>query len=143
MNKGWITLLAITLIITLYFLIRAGSGIWEYIHLRERSKAAIEEWSVIELGSSKFNVQATYSYEVNKNLYKGTTQFKRPIFLNRYAAEAEIKEWSGFDWSVWYDPHHPQESHLQRIFPFKDFFYSLVCLAVLVYFFILKRAPTQ
>jgi hypothetical protein len=133
MKSRWIFLV----LGTLSFLWFGGKGFlefWKYARLKEHTRASIIEWDVVEGKSSQSYLVAKYSYEVQGKKYEDRCRLISPIFLNKLSAETELKTWSGWQWSAWYDPSAPQFSSLQKIFPYRQVTYGAISLGVLLYF---------
>ncbi len=138
MNKKWLALLVVAGAVFLWFGGLTLFELWGYFRLPAHTKATIERWE-IEEQSSKFFLVANYFYEIEGEKYTGSCRIKEPKFLNRFAAEDELKQWQRYDWSVWYNPHAPKISSLQKLFPYKHLIYALCSFGLLVYFFLLQR----
>jgi hypothetical protein len=120
------------------FLISAGLDLWGYLRLEKKSIAKIEKWKVIEKGSSKFAIEAYYSFETQGHSYPGKTTFSKPYHLNRLSAEKQIKIYTAQSWPVWYQSNHPEHSSIENLFPFKKCLYSLMVLGIFFYFVYLR-----
>ena len=138
MMRLWLGLMILTAAISLWFTGKATHGLWVYSRLAAQTQAAPKEWSVLEIGSSEYVLVSRYAYRIGEAEYEGKTIFKKPSFLNRASAEASIKDWTAHSWNVWYDPSHPLDSSLQKIFPFKNCIHALLALGVLGYFYYLR-----
>lgn len=133
MNKRWAILLILIAGAALWFTTFALIDLWGYLRLKQHAPAHIQEWAV-EGSGSKFFIKAAYSFESKNRKYEGACVLKEPQFLNKIAAETELKRWEQCAWSVWYDPSAPHFSSLQKLFPYKRVFNAAVCLALLGYF---------
>ncbi len=142
MNKRWVSLLGIMVAACLWF---GGLALFElvgYFRLPAHTKAQIETWEVEER-SSKFFLVATYFFEVKGEKYAGRCSLKEPAFLNRFSAEAELKRWESYRWSVWYNPKSPKISSLQKLFPYKRLTYALISFSLLGYFLLFPTLHRQ
>ena len=126
-------------LITAGFLVSASLDLWGYLRLEKKSIAKVEKWRVIKKGSSKFALKAHYCFENQGKTYHGKTIFSKPYHLNRLSAEKQIKNYTAQQWPVWYQPSHPEHSSIERLFPFKKCFYSLMVLGVFLYFVYLRH----
>jgi hypothetical protein len=143
--------MSITALLTAVFLTTTLLDLWNYFRLKEKTIAKIEKWKVVEKGS-KFAIQAYYSFETQGHTYprtyprayQGKTTFSKPYHLNRQSAEKQIKIYTMKQWPVWYQESHPEHSSIDRIFPMKKCLYSLIVLAVFLYFvYLVKKSSTS
>jgi hypothetical protein len=116
------------------FLTTASLDLWRYVRLEKKSIAKVEKWKVVEKGSSKFSIKAYFSFETQGHTYQGKTTFSKPYHLNRLSAEKQIKIYTTRQWTVWYQESHPEHCSIERIFPLKKCFYSLMVLGIFLYF---------
>lgn len=137
-NKLWFLLIFISVGIALWFTIIAGRGIWNYHKLDAKTPCKVTSWDIEEKNSSKFVIYAHYEYLVDNHVFKGETTFAGPYYLNRMSAETGIHQLKDFSWEVWYRSKYPEESSLQKIFPFKNCLYALLTIGVCIYFLILR-----
>jgi hypothetical protein len=113
---------------------KAAVGLWNYFELREHTQAEIHSWQIEEKNSSKFLIAAGYTFSREGKVYQARTLFKEPAFLNRLSAEDELKSWKNYRWAAWFNPSKPENSSLQKLFPYKDAAYGLISLGVFLYF---------
>ena len=138
MKKMWFILILASGCIATWFAGKAFFDLFQYSLLNASTEAKIHKWEVNEIGSSTFGVVAHYAYRIGDQRYESRSMLKEPYFLNKISAENEIKKFSTRTWKVWYNKRDPGRSSLQKIFPFKKLFYSLLALGVFIYFCILK-----
>jgi hypothetical protein len=143
MYKLWIVLICITGAIALWFLSHALYDLNHYWKLGPTIPVEITQWKIQEISSSRFGIEALYSYEVNGKRYEGKTFFNKPIYLNPYAAEADLKKWQAHSWQAWYQKSHPEISSLQRNFPAKTMIHALLTLGVFVYFYLVREMSSK
>jgi hypothetical protein len=108
---------------------------YQYMQLTHRTLVKQIDWSVQEIKKDTFVVQADYTFSVKGSLYKGQTVLD-PSYLNDWAAQEAIqKQLAHQSWKVWVDPHHLNNSTLQKKFPTKQCI-SIVILWILWIYFI-------
>lgn len=129
----WMILLIVTGVASLWWGIRAGIDVWHYTRLATEFEAKVESYEVVPRGS-KYAIEARYTYEVQGRTFSGKTVLAKPYQLNRRAAENAIGAMKGMQWTAWVDPHHPKESSLQKIFPFKKTLYAAIVVGIFLYF---------
>ncbi len=134
----WLSLLILSGGIAAWFSVLALIGAYTYLKLDARAPARVSSLQVEEQGPSRYLVQAEYSYGVKGKIYEGRTLFCEPVYLNRISADADLDKWRQFSWEAWYNSNDPQDSSLQKFFPFKKFLYALLTIGVFVYFLILR-----
>jgi hypothetical protein len=131
----WVVLLMISGLIALWFSGKALTEMWVYSRLDSATAAKTIRWDVREMGSSRFQIEATFYYEVKGLELENTTLFASHQYLNRYAAEQEIKGSADKAWNVWYQKNNPSFSSLEKEFPVKKSLHALLTIGVFVYFF--------
>jgi hypothetical protein len=137
-NKFWCLLVFISAGITLWFSVCALMGVWNYLKLEAKTTATIDLFKIEEETPSRYVISGHYSYRVKGENYEGETLFDRVHYLNRSSAERELMRWQQLNWDAWYNPRNPEQSSLQRMFPFKACLYAVLTLGVFVYFLILR-----
>ncbi len=133
--KMWLLLLVISGAIALWFSWSLASELWKFTQLNAQTTAVVSHWKVKDLPSSRFAVEAEFLYEVEGTVHKGKTIFDRPQFLNRFAAENEIKILQAKSWQTWYKKSDPAFSNLEREFPQKQCLQTLLTVGVFAYFY--------
>jgi hypothetical protein len=130
--------------ICLYFLGKVSIQLWDYLQLKKYTEVVITNWEIEDISSSKYFIAAAYQYEVNSRQYIGKTVFFTPKYLNRFSAETDLQKWCNYRWQAWYNPSDPGYSSLQRIFPYKNCIYAIICSGLFIYFcFLLLKSPTS
>lgn len=136
-------LVGVAALCTLYFIVTASYSLYQWSGKTHRAWATVEMWRVIELGPSKFAIEAEYSFTHEGQSYSGMTRFARPYHYNRPAAEREIQRKIEDRSVAFYDPSHPNRSALERFFPLKNTLYAMLTLGVFLYFVLLDRVFLQ
>jgi hypothetical protein len=131
----WVVLLIVSGGITLWFSGFALVGAWKYVRLNSQTPATVVNWQVQDITSSRFAIEADYSFEVNGATFKGKTIFDNPQFLNRFAAENYIRLLQGKQWKTWYRESNPNITSLEREFPQKNCLQALLTVGVFAYFY--------
>jgi len=124
------------------FLITAASDVWGYLRLEKKSIATVNDWKIIEKGSSQFALRANYTFNAQGKTYTGKTTLSKPYHLNRLSAEKQVKIYAAHHWPVWYQRGHPENSSIEHLFPLKKCLYTLVVLGVFFYFVYLRNRET-
>jgi hypothetical protein len=131
----WLILLVVSGAISLWFSGIAVGGMWKFLRLNAQASVKILNWQVQELSSSRFALEAEYQFEVDGVTHLGKTIFKKPQFLNRFAAENYMRIHGSKSWETWYQMRHPTYNSLEKEFPQKQSLQALLTLGVFVYFF--------
>lgn len=113
-------------------------SVYRYLRLSENTPVSSIEWSVHTINGDAYAPKATYSFIHNDSSYNGETVWSE-YDRNPLVARDSIKKLKTLSWSVWFNPNNPSFSSLQRKFPFKDFFSSLILWGLVLYFFSLGR----
>lgn len=133
--KLWVALIAISSAVAILFVSIAAKETWKYFSLNSSTSAEILEWNVTEVSSSRYALEANYRYQVGSVFHTCKRSLDSPRFLNRYAAENQIKSWQRKSWRVWYNERDPSHSFLERNFPRKQLFHALLTFGVAAYFY--------
>lgn len=140
----WTSLFLIVGGFFLFFLVNFFIDAMPYFRLDSSTRGYIEDYSVKRLSYDQYGVQVHYFYTVGEKEFERSQTLKTPIFMNPYGAQSHIeKYWKDKEWTVWYQKSAPYYASLQRLFPFKYFFNSLVLFFVLVYFYGLRRSQQK
>ncbi len=135
-NFIWQAFLCFVLVVTLYY---SGVAMYRYhiyTHLTAQATASNAiHWTVQQHANDDFFLQAEYIFKVGDKAYQGTTAWPNEHYLNRWAAEQAIADFSLQHQDVWYDPADPAYSSLQKDFPFKECLSAFVLWGLLLYFF--------
>ncbi len=131
----WVILMIASGLVALSFLGIALAGVWKFINLNETAPAQIVQFQVKELSSSRFAIEAAYSYQVESATYKGKTVFENPLFLTRFAAENYQLFLENKPRIAWYMKRNPTLSSLENNFPYKACLQALVTIGVFLYFY--------
>lgn len=134
MNFIFKLVFGIAILATLWFGCNVLYDLWIYWRLDQKTSARVEAWDVREISSSQFAIEATYCFVAKEKEWKGKTVFQKPYHLNRPSVEKALKEKSKQPQMVWYNLSNPKFNSLERIFPYKKCFYTVVSLGVLVYY---------
>jgi hypothetical protein len=147
MLKFWFVLLILVGGTALWLFGKASYQLISYALLNERTPAHIEQLEIEQVGSSRFAIAASFTYEVEGKSYFGKTVFSHAYYLNYPTAEKALKNWKEKNWETWYSSYTHSYSSLQKIFPFKSCIHALLGIGVLVYFYFLRgylqRIETQ
>ena len=135
MYKLWLVLLIVSGGIALWFSGIALVGLWDFTQLDARTPATVLKWEIQDLSSSRFAIAADYRYEVKGASYNGKTVFENLQFLNRFAAENQVKQIEDKRWEAWYSQCNPFHSSLEREFPQKQCLQALLTVGVFAYFY--------
>jgi hypothetical protein len=139
----WVVLLVVTGAIALWFSCSAAVASWKFVRLNAMAPAKVLHWEVKSLSSSRFAIAADYQFEVDGAIWSGKTVFEHPQFLNRYAAENQIRQLKSNSWETWYKKGNPEISSLEREFPQKSCLQALLTLGVFSYFYFARNMLTR
>ncbi|HEY2810113.1 MAG TPA: hypothetical protein VGJ00_01820 [Rhabdochlamydiaceae bacterium] len=136
--KFWVILIALTGAIASWFAIQAIVESCKFVRLNEKVPAQIVKWDIKMLSSSRYALATTYRYTVDSKEFTGYTVFTSLCYPNYYAAESDLKTYSGRSFWAWHQRNYPPYSSLQKIFPKKECTNALLTLGVFLYFFLLR-----
>lgn len=133
-NFFWLALLSLLGIATSMYVLRCGYFIYCYWRLDATTPATSITWSFVEQGSSDYQLQADYSYQVNGVSYQGRDLPKTLHYENPWAANRKIEQILHHTPVLWYRASDPSVSALERFFPLKETLYTVCLIALLGYF---------
>lgn len=133
-NKLWLSWLVVLSLITLWYAGMAVLSAWHYAHLTASTSPTAIAWSVKQLKSDDFSPLATYTFEVNGQAFQGVTPLREIPYRNSWGVEQDLKKLQAMQWRVWYEPHAPYRSTLQKTFPLKECLSALFLLLLWGYF---------
>jgi hypothetical protein len=136
-NAVWLTLLLIVALFGLWFIIGAGYSLYSYYQFSLRVPTTLEKWSVKEVKSDKFAVIAHYSFEYENKNYHATGQVG-DFYPNPWAAKRAEEQLTHEKWPAWINPNNPNQSVLEKKFPYKKVISAAVLIGLFIYFFILS-----
>ena len=134
----WVVLIVISSVIGLWFSGTAAKELWNFFQLNAKTTVKILNWQVREITSSRFAMEAEYQFEIKGETYSGKTIFKKPQFLNRFAAENYMRLHGSKRWETWYRTGNPSCNSLEKQFPQKQCLQALLTLGVFTYFFFVR-----
>lgn len=107
--------------------------VWQYIRLDQQTEIQHIQWSILPANDESFIPFANYFFNVHGQNYQGQTHWQES-YLNQWAAQEAIGRLEKTPPSVWFDSSAPENSSLQKPFPFKESFYSLLLWILGIYF---------
>jgi hypothetical protein len=137
----WSCLVMASLFVFLWIFAEFTVKYFVYIKQSSPSVAEVFEWGVIEMDEDKFVVCADFKFQTNgTEEFVSSHLFEKTPFLSKSDAERFIASKQSEDWKCyWYgNPSDPSVS-MERIFPLKVMVYSLIALAIFIYFSRLKE----
>lgn len=138
MSKPLWTILFIGLALaTLWRAVPTVIKLWHYTRLEGEIPAYNVSFEVIPK-KAKYALEGSYNYEYSGKAYQAKTLLAPPYHLNRPSAKEEIEKMQGLEWTAWVDPAHPEVSSLEKKFPWRDSFYTVCLLGLLIYFLYLR-----
>jgi hypothetical protein len=124
--------------ISLYFAGNLSIALYQYFSLKMEAKAQILEWETLPK-KDRVAIKTRYQFKYQDKIIRGEFTFP-PRYLNEYAALEAIQIKAKEEQTVWFNPRHPKSSALQKNFPTSLTFKTIICIAVIIYFFcIFKR----
>jgi hypothetical protein len=135
-NAVWGILLLIIVLCALWFIVKAGMGIYRYTQLTMQVPVVIERWEIKEIKSDQFEVRAYYSFKYQGREYQGSGRIG-DLYPNPWAASHAKEQFYRGSWRAWFNPKHPDHSLLEKKFPLKRMLSAVILVGLFIYFFIL------
>jgi hypothetical protein len=133
-NRLWLAFLSCFAIALLVYSSITLYRLYSYIRLDAHATAQTISWQVAEIEEDLFAAGATYTFPVGDQLIEGYDHLRKPIYYNRWAAESSLISNESADKTIWYRSSDPSVSSLQKSFPLKESIYTIILLALLLYF---------
>jgi hypothetical protein len=134
MQKFFLAFIVLSGILSIFFINKTFWELKKYLSLNEKTKAEVTNLEIRETKKGKFLISATYSYNVKDKKLINKTIFKKPTFLNHFAAFAFLKKRAKEDFYAWYSSKNIKNSSLEKYFPIKNFIYAIISVAIFLYF---------
>lgn len=100
------------------------------------------QWSVHQINQEKYVPQADYTFSFKDKQYKGSVLWDEH-FLNAQVAQEVIDKFSAYHWKAWINPNNPEQSAIQKKFPYKETISAVILWTITVYFFTLGIKITR
>ncbi len=135
-NVFFLFLLGLGVLVCTYFSIETATSLSHYFALKASAPAHILRWEIKEV-KGKFPITAHYSFQTQDTIWQGASTLSKPWHLNEMAAATAVKTKAKEKLNVFFSPQNPLKSGLEKIFPTNLMIRTILCYAVLGYFFIL------
>lgn len=133
-NRIWLAFLVALTVVTAGYCVKALYNLYQYAVLTEQTPAQNVHWGITPLSDDQFLVKANYEFSVGGRVYPGETDFKDVVYMNPWAAEQAMPQYSYKLWQVWYQNDKFQHSTLQKKFPAKECYSAGAMVILLLYF---------
>lgn len=133
-NLFWRAFLLVILASAFWYTGKASYHYYFYTALSQETAPTAINWSVKELAGDYYIPAAQFTFHVNEKTFQGETDWPAERYLNNWATEQGLVDFSAQRWSVWYDPDNPMHSTLEKRFPLKDILSAAFLWALLCYF---------
>src|SRR5262245_12349034 len=106
-NPVWLAFLIVISLVVAWYCGVAIYKLYRYSVLTAQASSTNIQWKVQELSDEEYIIHARYSFIVEGKSYVGETDFHDKVFLNAWAAEQELKNYTDKPWHAWYQPGNP------------------------------------
>jgi len=124
--------------ISILFLGKTFFEVRNFHKFDKKAEAKITEWEIDQGKKGKFRIAAVYEYDIKGKKIRGKTIFNKN-FNNYSAAFSELNNLAKKKWETWYSSKDDNISGLERNFPTTHCVYSIVSIAVLLYFLLFQK----
>lgn len=142
-NLLWRGFLFIIFISTISYSCVAAYKYYNYTRLSKQILPIEIMWESQELATDSFIPAATYTFSFSKQLFSGTDTWPNDSYRNQWAIDEGLKEYRAKEWKVWFDPHHPTYSSLQKNLPIKECISAIILWGLFFYFLWLSFYVTR
>ena len=116
------------------------AALYSYFRLTAATEATIDHWKAVKKSSSSYPIRGSYHFEFQGKTYQGSSILSPPHNLNRPSAEKAIHNLGGKSCKIWFDPHNPNISSLEKMFPTKKIIYTLIAFGITLYFWFVETS---
>jgi len=132
-NHLWISFLSAAALAVIIYTSFTAYDLWQYVRLDKQAQTQHIQWSVEALSDDRFIPIARYQFLAQGKDFQGETRWQES-FLNEWTAKEAVGRLTQSPPLVWYDGSDPVFSTLQKIFPLKESFYTVILWAIALYF---------
>ncbi len=125
------TLLSILLVSFASFL---TIDLYHYYRLNQIVPTEHIETSVHQIAPNRFIIAIDYQYVISGKTYTGHQVIKKKILKNIWIAKQFAQDIGSKDQKVWYNLAEPHLGSVDKAFPIKRLFYTLLLLGLFIYF---------
>lgn len=138
-SRLWFFLLIFVALGALAFSGKAFFELYQFLSLKESTRIASLSPKYRALSNGQYLLEAHFKYKIGGNTYSGIQKINKIPFKNRWIAEDAWQKLQKSNSLIWYKPAAPEKGILNKAFPFKGVFSSLLLLGITGYFYILGR----
>ena len=131
-------LLGFAWLISIFFLGKTFFEAKNFHKFDKKIEAKVIRWEIDKGKKGKFKISAIYEYDIEGKKINGKTIFNKN-FNNYPSAFSELNHLAKKKWKVWYSSKDDNISSLEKNFPTKHCVYSIISIAVLLYFSLFQK----
>jgi len=135
-NTIWISFLLLVALLALWFIVKSTLAVCSYFNYSLEVPVTVEKWSVEEVHSDQFAIQAHYNYFLQGKEYLGVGTLGSR-YPNPWAANQAQKHFAQQNVTAWVNPKQPEKSLLEKKFPYKKAISAAMLVILFIYFAIL------
>lgn len=140
-NRLWLMFLAVVVVVSLGYTVRTAFLVMKFYSYQERYPVKTLEWSHYEDGEHYFYPVASYMFDKRGELIKKKELLPDFKYTNPYRLDEEILQFKERSWEVFC--RSDGQCTLHNGFPYKEVIYTLILLAISVYFVYLGISVNQ
>ncbi|GEM_PF-2434562 len=135
----WSLLYIALLSALLYFGVRAGLFYTQYTSSTATTTNQTISFKIRNNWLGIYFLNATYTYEVDGKTYTRRELLSEPQANSRQYLQKLEPELQEKSWTIWYNPHKPSQAFIEKYFPYREIFNSVVIVGLILYFLILQK----
>jgi len=132
-NQIWLAFLSTIGLIVMWYSLTTSFELFKHYSLDAKTLPTKMDWSVKGC-RGKYALSASYQYLIDSKTFRGDKLFDKTLYRTTVAARKALKEKKQKVWEVWYSSRRPEISSIQKNFPFKPCFSTLVLWTLFAYF---------
>ncbi len=132
-NSYWFSYILLMLIVVLSYTGFTFFKIYEYSRLTQEVTPHSIHWAINKIAEDDYTLESVYGFLWNNKNYNGNTS-EGIHYLNAWASQEALERINQKTFTVWFDPHEPSFSTLDRSFPLKYAIYAGLLWLLFIYF---------
>ncbi len=144
LKNPFFALVLASFLVSFFLSVNLGYKLYQYFDLSKETRAQILSWEIRKKSKNLYQVGVHYRYQTPKGVFESFS-LVASSYPNKQAAINSLTNLKKESYTAFYTPGSPENSCLDRIFPYNFFFRWLLSLVLLIYFFslFLKKSKKQ
>lgn len=138
-NLAWPIFLSVVSLFVVVFTSLLSIDLYRYHHRGNSSPVKEIEASVFKVSNNRYQIELDYLYLIQGKEYSRHQLLKKTTYKNVWLANQAIDSIKVGETPVWYHPNEPQLGTLEKAFPYRRLFSTIVLFGIFIYFCFLGK----